>query len=222
MSDVQLVSKSSTPPTFNTPQTLMDQLSAWKTALLAAGVFMKLFINNVVVSPNTALSALNESVAPGYTPFSVTTINGPYEDQSGNANMTIPLALFVCSGGGSDLAYGAYLVEVTGAAATVTFTLSSGGYSAPVITSGGSGYLVPPKVTPTGATGSGAVLVAELTGGVVTGINIVSPGTAYTTVTAVIEAPEKLVAAVNFPSPLPLQRNTDAVQVLWEIDNLAA
>ena len=222
MSDVIVISRTATPPEFYVPQTLLDQWTAWKTALLTADIFLKLFVNNVVVSQNTQLSDLVESAAPGYDPFAITTLDGPYLDSGENAYMSSDKAVFVCSGGGSDLVYGAYVVEVTGAAATATFTEAGGAYTAPVITSGGAGYLVPPKVTPTGATGSGAVLTAELTDGVVTGITIVNPGTGYTTATATIEPPEKLIAVANLPTPLPLQAITDSVQIVWEFDNLAA
>lgn len=222
MIDTQVISSSSVPPANYVAQTLLDQLTQWKASLLSNDIFLKLFINDVVTTKNTQLSDLVESIAPGYAAAAITTINGPYLDQDGNGYMTTPLVSFVCAGGGSDTCYGAYVVEKTGAAATVTFTESGGAYTAPVITSGGSGYIVPPKVTPTGATGSGAVLTAEITGGVVTGINIVDPGTGYTTATATIEAPNKLVGVANFATGLPLQQPTDAIQVVWEFDNLSA
>jgi hypothetical protein len=222
MPETIVLSAQTTPPLVTMTNTLFDQWTAWKTDLLTATIFCKLFVNNVIVSAATVLSDLTEATAPGYLSVAVTTLNGPFLDQAGNAYMTTPENLFVCSGGGADICYGAYLVSVTGAAATATFTEASGAYTAPVVTGGGSGYLVPPKVTPTGATGSGAVLVAVLTAGVVTGITIVSPGTGYTTATATIEPPTVLVEAGNFPSPRPLQTITDAIPVVLELDNLAA
>ena len=52
------------------------------------------------------------------------------------------------------------------------------------VTQGGSGYAIPPLVTLTRAsgdsTGSGATATATLTNGVVTGITLTNPGTAYT------------------------------------------
>jgi hypothetical protein len=222
MLDTEVLSKGSVPPLLMTPQALLDQWTAWKTALLAAAIHLKLFINNVIVAESTHLTDLTEAVAPGYTEFNVTTLNGPSLDQAGNAYMTSNEAFFACAGGGSDLCYGAYVVQETGAAATVTFTEAGGAYTLPVITSGGAGYLVAPKITPTGATGSGAILTATITGGVVTGITIVSPGTGYTTATATIEAPTKLIAAGNFPTPKPLQLSTDSIPVVVEFDNIAA
>ncbi len=222
MADTIVLSRESTPALAFNPQTLLDQWESWKADMLTAGLEMKLFKNNVVVTPSTQLPALTEAVAPGYEPFEVSVLNGPFLDISGNAYMTTAEAVFTCDGGGADLCYGAYIVQGTGAAATVTFTLAGGAYTLPVITSGGSGYLVPPKVTVTGATGSGAILEAVLTDGVVTGITIVNGGTSYTTATATIESPNKLVCAGNFPQPRPLQNVTDAVTCIIELDNLAA
>jgi hypothetical protein len=222
MVDTEVLSSGSIPPLVFTPSALLDQWTAWKTAVLAAGLHLKLFKNNVIIAPSTALAGLTEAVAPGYAPFAITTLNGPSLDQSGNAYMTSSEAFFVCSGGGSDLCYGAYVVQDTGAAATVTFTLTGGQYTLPVIGSGGAGYLVAPLVTVTGATGSGAILTATITGGVVTAITIVNPGTGYTTATATIAPPNKLVAAANFESPKPLQLSTDSIPVIVEFDNIAA
>jgi hypothetical protein len=219
MTDVQVVSANSTPPSIIPPFSLFAQLYAWIAAILGAGVFLKLFNNDIIVSAATPLTALTESVAPGYAPVPVTAIDGPYLDQSGNAYAVTPLEVFTCTGGGSDLIYGCYLVEVSGAAATATFTEAGGAYTAPVITSGGSGYLVPPRVTPTGATGSGAILTATITNGVVTGITIVNGGTGYTTATVEIEPPLNLIEVANFPLPLPLQKNTDSIPVVVQLDN---
>jgi hypothetical protein len=217
-----ILGQQSTPPAAYPPQALLDQLSAWRATLLSAGVRIKLFNNPVTCTVNTVLPDLVESAAPGYAPFSITDLFGPYEDVNANAYLVSDMGNFICAGGGSDLIYGAYLVEDIGAAATATFTEVGGSYTAPVVTSGGTGYIVPPKITPTGATGSGAVLQAVLTGGVVTGITIISPGTGYTTATATIEAPNKLIDSGNFPSPKPLQHTTDAIQVAFQLDMLSA
>ncbi|MBV9083823.1 MAG: flagellar hook-basal body complex protein, partial [Acidobacteriaceae bacterium] len=50
------------------------------------------------------------------------------------------------------------------------------------VTTGGSGYTSAPTVTISGGGGSGATAVAQLSGGVVTGITITNPGTGYTSV----------------------------------------
>jgi hypothetical protein len=221
MTDTQVLSASSDPPLHQVSSALLDQWQAWKTALLAATCFLKLFTSNVIVTAATTLADLLEASAPGYTPFPVTVLNGPALDADGNAYMVTNAAYFACTGGGDDVVYGAYLVEALGAAATATFTGAGGGYSLPVITSGGSLYQVAPRVKATGAGGTGAVLTATITSGVVTGITIVEPGTGYTTFTATIEPPESLVAAGNFVSPLPLQQNTDAIPVVVELDRLA-
>jgi hypothetical protein len=52
-------------------------------------------------------------------------------------------------------------------AATLSFTVSGGNYSAPVITAPGNGYRVAPLILATGATGSGATLVGVLGGSAV-------------------------------------------------------
>lgn len=221
MNETVVLSQQSVPPAIYPASTLFDQLTAWQTAILAAGIRMKLFKNSIIVSALTTLADLEEAGAPGYAPVVLSSLDGPYVDQSGNAYSTTQLANFVCSGGGSDLIYGAYIVEDTGSPATATFTESGGAYTAPVITSPGSGYLVPPKVTPTGATGSGAKLSAVITNGQVTAINIDSPGTGYTTATATIEAPNKLIDVGNFPAAKPLQAVSDAIQVVFELDILA-
>jgi hypothetical protein len=212
----------STPPAAYPPSSLEDMLSTWKTALLTAGIRLKLFNNNVTATINTTLADLVESIAPGYAPIALTTLNGPYLDANSNAYLVSDLANFTTTGGGVDIIYGAYIVEDTGAAATVTFTEAGGEYTVPVLGSGGSGYVVAPKVTATGATGSGAVLTATITDGVVTAINIVNPGSGYTTATATIEAPNKLIFVGNFPEPKPLQNASDAIQVVCQLDNLSA
>lgn len=210
------------PPAVMMTTSLLDQWTAWKTALLAGELYLKLFSNDFTVSPGTTLPELTEAVAPGYAPITVSVLNGPYEDESGNAYMTTPEALWTCSGGGDELEYGAMLVQSTGAAATGTATGAGGNYETTTVTGGGTGYLTPPRVTVTGATGSGAVLVAVLTAGVVTSITIVSPGTGYTTYTYTIEPPLKLVVAANFSPARPLQQVTDAIPFVLELDRLAA
>lgn len=219
MPDVQVVSANSTPPSLIPPLTLLSQLAVWFAELISSGIWVKLFSNNIIVTPGTPLTSLVESAAPGYAPISVGALDGPYLDQSGNAYGVTPLLNYACSGGGSDLIYGCYMVEATGPAATATFTLAGGAYTVPVITSGGSGYLVPPRVTVTGATGTGAVLTATIAGGVVTAINIVSGGTGYTTATCTIEPPLNLIEVANFPTPLPLQKSTDNIPLVVQLDN---
>lgn len=222
MDDTIVLGRESVPPLQLQTASLLDQWASWKADLLASGITMKLFVNDITIAASTELTALIEADSPGYAPFAITVLNGPALDGAGNAYMTTNQAFFVTTGGGDDLCYGAYVVLDTGAAATATFTLVGGAYTLPVVTSGGSGYLVPPKVTVTGDDGTGAVLEAVLTDGVVTSITIVSPGVDYTTATATIEQPNRLIAAGNFDTPRPLQVATDAIPVVVEFDNLAA
>lgn len=222
MSDVIVVSQQTSPPSIYVTPTLIDQLTSWKSAILTAGIWAKLFINNITVSASTDLADLSEAVAPGYAPISVNAIDGPYLDGSNNAYMSTPKLNFTTTGGGTDLVYGCYVVEQIGAAASATFTGVSGEYTAPVITPNTVPYAVPPRITPTGASGSGAVFTGVLTAGILTGITINNPGSGYTTFTVNIEPPTKLIEVANFPAPEPLQNVTDAVQVVIELDNLAA
>ncbi|TAL05153.1 MAG: hypothetical protein EPO07_04005, partial [Verrucomicrobia bacterium] len=53
------------------------------------------------------------------------------------------------------------------------------------VTSGGAGYVVPPRVTISGGGGSGATAHASISNGVVTGITVTSRGTGYTSAPAV-------------------------------------
>ncbi len=53
------------------------------------------------------------------------------------------------------------------------------GVSSIPLTSGGAGYIGPPVVTISGGTGSGACAVATVSGGAVTQINVVNPGSGY-------------------------------------------
>jgi len=222
MTDTVVMSAATSPPLAVTQKALLDQWSNWKAALLGLHIYVKIFVNNIIISTATTLADLTECSSPGYTSTNVVVLNGPFLDQGGNAYMTTPESLFVCTGGGTDLCYGAYLVEGTGTASTVAFTLSAGAYTLPVVTDHGGVYLVPPRITVTGATGSGAILEAVLTGTTLTGVTIVDGGTGYTTVTATIEEPYDLVAAGNFPAPRPLQLVTDAIPVVIELDNLAS
>jgi formylglycine-generating enzyme required for sulfatase activity len=88
------------------------------------------------------------------------------------------------------------LVTSTNATSQATATAIMGG-SSPYefvenfnITSGGSGYVNPPAVTITGGGGSGTAAQATISGGVVTGLIVVSPGSGYTSTPAVtIAAP---------------------------------
>ena len=58
------------------------------------------------------------------------------------------------------------------------------------VTAGGSGYTSAPAVTVSGGGGTGATLTAVLTGGSVTGLNIITAGTGYTGVpTITVAAP---------------------------------
>jgi len=47
------------------------------------------------------------------------------------------------------------------------------------VTYGGSGYVTAPNVTVSGGGGSGAMATASISGGVVTGINVINPGSGY-------------------------------------------
>ena len=71
-----------------------------------------------------------------------------------------------------------------GAGATFSVTVS-GRISAVRLTSGGSGYTSVPAVTVSGGGGSGAVLLAIVTGGSVRSVIVVNPGSGYTSTPSV-------------------------------------
>jgi len=65
------------------------------------------------------------------------------------------------------------------ASATVTTVTFSGVIQAITVNYGGNGYVTAPAVTINSASGSGATATATVSGGVVTGINVVNGGTEY-------------------------------------------
>lgn len=101
--------------------------------------------------------------------------------KAGNAGNTSFLsglgAVYVYSGGGT--------INNNGQAITIAqpFLPPTGsGVTAVAVSSGGSGYLVPPKIAFSGGSGTGATAYATIspTTGAVTGIVITNPGTGYT------------------------------------------
>ena len=85
-------------------------------------------------------------------------------------------------------------VHITGGAATAAvlgaISLNgSGNVTAIAITSGGSGYDIPPIITISGSNSGAATATAVLTDGVVTTVTIVAPGTGYSSPTVTIGSP---------------------------------
>jgi hypothetical protein len=66
--------------------------------------------------------------------------------------------------------------------------VSSGGISSAVVTFGGSGYLTPPAVAVSTANGSGGIITATISNGVVTALNVINPGS-YSVNTSLTIAP---------------------------------
>jgi hypothetical protein len=77
------------------------------------------------------------------------------------------------------------------ATATGTVTVTSGFITGATVTYSGMGYTTPPAITVNSPTGSGAVLQAVVTAGVVSSINVINAGSGYSMVgtTITIDAP---------------------------------
>lgn len=200
---------------------LKDRLAAYIATLVAAPyVACKLFKTNVTITQQTTLDNLVEADYAGYAPSVVTTYQSTYIDPAGFAWATTPLQNFVCAGGGTaNTIYSAGLVQSTGSAATATGTQSGGAVNAITVTAGGTGYLLPPRVTITDATvGVGATAHAVLTAGVVTSIVIDTGGSGYTGPVIALERPVRLIAGKSFNSGQIMALSTDAVQVIMQIN----
>lgn len=88
----------------------------------------------------------------------------------------------------------------TGLTLNVTATASqesAGGVASITVSDGGTDYSATPIVSLTGGGGTGATAVAVVTAGVVTGINVVSAGTGYTS------APTVVITAQTVPNGAP-------------------
>lgn len=199
----------------------LAKLEAYLLTLTSAPyVAAKLFQTNIAMTPSTLLAALTEANYSGYAPIVVSSFDGPFLDPAGVAYASTPLLPFSCNGGGvGNTIYTAGLVESTGAAATATATEVAGALATVTVTAGGSGYLLPPRVTIGDATiGAGATAHAVLTGGVVTSIVIDTPGSGYTGPTVTLERPVQLIQGFNLQNPAQMAVNTDGLLLTLEID----
>lgn len=105
----------------------------------------------------------------------------------------IPVKTVGSNPGTSDPYYNQYLVEDAAADGSISYIQ---------ITDGGSGYGSTPTVTVTGD-GTGATATAVVNAGVVTGVNITTPGTGYTFATVIISggSPSSAATASAIISP---------------------
>ena len=192
-----------------------------EVAVLVAStlVEMGLYTNNIVPDRGTVLSQLAEADFGGYARTAIAAWDGPYIDALGNAWFISPLQIFTADGTTSNQIFGSFLArDNAGVRATATNPGNGTEYD-PVftITNGGTLYEVPPLVSLTGATGTGATAHAVLTNGVVTDIVLDTPGTGYTTFTVSIARPQSLVAVNQFDAPLNISLATDAIATNQEI-----
>lgn len=197
-----------------------DALSSYITALNAAPyVGVKLFKNNVAITPLSQLGQFTEADYLGYVPPHITSWNGPYLTPGGVAWALSGMQIFTGPvSGPANTIYSAGLVRSTGAAATATGAETGGVVDDITVTGGGSGYLIPPKVTITDATiGTGARAHAVLTDGVVTSIVIDDGGSGYTGPIVTIEPPVRLIAGKNLPNPVQLITPDDAFALTMEL-----
>lgn len=190
------------------------------TALATAtDVQMILYTNNASLDNTVVLSSLTEATYGGYARQTISAWNGPYLDQFGQGYILSPLVVFTANGTTSNQIYGSALIKDNGGTqATATNAGNSGAYAVDFdITLAGSGYESPPKVTLSGATGTGATAHAVISGGAVTDIILDNPGSGYTTYTVVIAKPQSLVAANKFAAPVNMALATDALPQIQKI-----
>jgi len=203
----------------------INQLNAFNTDLIGrTHLLLELYQNNVSPSAGNTLAAFTEATYSGYAAISaVTPLTGVSTglNASNQAYQDAGLFAFACNGAGvSNTIYGATLVgtPTTSTQATATATESGGLYNSVTITNAGAGYTRAPKVTATGATGSGALLHSTLSAtGTVATIVIDSPGSGYTTATLSIEEPLELIKQIVFPNPISMALATDLINTYLEI-----
>jgi len=193
---------------------------------LAGGAELELWLyqTNIAPSPGNTLAtfAAAEATFSGYSRQTGLTAGDVGYDASGNAFTTYGLQQFACSGAGvSNTIYGSLFVATnqSGTQATATNAGNAGAYlSSSVITDAGSGYLVPPIVTITGATGSDAAAYATIADGEVTGIVFTNLGSGYTTYTMTIEKPLYLVKQnVLSASGISMALSTDLITTYTQL-----
>jgi hypothetical protein len=199
---------------FKSILSLLQIMGLWVAALLAGyGTYARLISSGTVVTPSTTWAAIaaNETVFSGYAPIAVTSFGSPGVDSNGNCYVDTMLLEWSNNGGGSGDQIGAIVLvqQIAGSTqATGTVTTTGGVVSAPVITLGGAGYTVAPRVVVDGG-GTGAVVTATITAGVVTALTLASGGTGYTAATLVIDPPLQIVGANNFDNAVPMVVSTD-------------
>jgi hypothetical protein len=156
-----------------------------------------LYSNNVVPAPANTLANFTEVNFGGYARATGIMFGSQGLDVNANAYATSALVTFACSGASpSGTVYGSLLVGTPAGAVAATITAVGGiggAYGSYTITNPGAKYSAPPKVTPTGASGSGFAATAVLTNGEVTSLLVTNAGTGYSTYTMTLDAPLELI-----------------------------
>lgn len=207
----------------NTTRAALAALNDFATDLLArTNLELWLYQNNVALSATNTLATIVEADFGGYVRATVAAFTGPFLDASNTAYMQSALETFVANGTSGNSIYGAALVATPpgGTLATATNPGAAGAYAGGfVITAGGAGYTVAPRVRLTGATGAGATAHAEITGGVVTAIVLDTPGAGYTTFTVVIDPPLELLVQMQLSTTgISMSLATDALPTYVQLD----
>jgi hypothetical protein len=177
-------------------------------------------------APTVTFTGGGGSGATGTAVLTATAVTSVTITNGGQGYTSAPTVTF--SGGGGTGATGTAVLGDTGLG-VVSYT----------VTAGGSLYTTPPVVGFTGGGGTGAVAEAVITGGVVTGINVINAGSGYTsaptialtggggsgaTATAtlghqqntaygfVVREPGGVVVSMaNFDAPIPMGSPFDAI-----------
>jgi hypothetical protein len=180
---------------------------------------------NISPSSNNTLGNFTEATFSGYARFNV--LAGGFTAQSLDANnnavCSSALANYVCSGAGvNNTIYANILVGTPSGATNGTGSglgSTGGAYGSVTVTNPGAAYTVAPKVTASGATGSGATFQSVInSSGQITAIDVITPGSGYTTYTVTVDPPLELIKHnVLSTTGISMALNTDALQTFTQI-----
>ena len=152
-----------------------------------ANVELWLYQNNVTPQPTNTLAAYVEATFSAYTRFAIAS----WSAVAWTRNITLtphrPSRISCARAGVNNTIYGSILVgtNVAGTQAVATNAGNAGAYASSfTLSNAGAGYTAIPKVSLTGATGSGATAHAVLNAnGTLASIVLDSGGSGYTTYT---------------------------------------
>ena len=183
-----------------------------------------LYQTNVAPNPQNTLGMFTEATFNGYARYSPIVFLTQGVDTVFNAKVTSQLKAFACTGGSpSNQIFGSLHVATPsgGLLGSATNAGSTGGAysSAFVIVAAGAKYGFPPQITLNGATGTGATATAVLNAnGTLAAIDLVTPGSGYTTYTVLIDPPLELIKQnVLSTSGISMALSTDVLSTYTEL-----